>query len=101
MKSVLLPLFLVSFVAGGRAADELHCLTEDEQRAAELYVQLQQQAYAALDRRDGAYDQLKSAEQIRLYQHNEMRRAEKAIPIREERTGNKPPWSFRSKGLRG
>ena len=68
MKSVLLPLFLVSFVAGGRADDELCCLTEDEQAEAVLYVQLQQQAYAAVDRREEAYDQLKSVEQIRLYQ---------------------------------
>lgn len=68
MRYVLLPLFVLSIVSWGRAADELDCLTEDERTVAALYLQLQQQAYAALDRRDEAYEQLKSAALIREYQ---------------------------------
>ena len=62
-------LLLVSNVSSmARADDQLHCLTEDERSLAALYTQLQSEAYAALDRRDQAYEQLKSAEQIRLRQ---------------------------------
>ena len=68
MRCVLLLIIVVGFVSIGKADDQLVCLTEEEQTVAELYGQLQQQAYAALDRRDEAYEQLESAEEIRLYQ---------------------------------
>ena len=49
-------------------AGDLTCLSETERADAVLYVQLQKQAYAALDRRTATYEQLKTAEQIRSYQ---------------------------------
>ncbi|MBI2480283.1 MAG: acetylxylan esterase [Planctomycetia bacterium] len=49
-------------------ADDLDCLPESERASASLYAHLQQEAYAALDRRGDAYEQLKTPEQIQEYQ---------------------------------
>lgn len=49
-------------------ADDLTCLTEAEREAGALYPRLQQEAYAALDRRLAAFEQLKSVDDIRQYQ---------------------------------
>ena len=49
-------------------AGELDCLSETEQAAAALYGRLQQEAYAALDRRTETYEQLKTPEDVRAYQ---------------------------------
>ena len=68
MRHFLVSLLVVSFISIGRADDELNCLTKDEQTRAALYAQLQLQAYAALDQRDEAYEQLKSLGQIRARQ---------------------------------
>ncbi|MCA9216111.1 MAG: hypothetical protein KDB27_23750, partial [Planctomycetales bacterium] len=68
MRHVLLLMLFVSFAASGRAGDELNCLTADERAEAALYAQLQQQAYAALDRREKAFELLKTPEQIHAYQ---------------------------------
>ncbi|MEQ8786296.1 MAG: acetylxylan esterase [Pirellulaceae bacterium] len=52
------------------AADDLRCLDENANPAAhELYYsELQRQAYEALDRRDAAYAELETPEQIAAYQ---------------------------------
>ncbi|MEO8496010.1 MAG: acetylxylan esterase, partial [Planctomycetota bacterium] len=55
-------------LCGFSRADELTCLPESERAAASLYSHLQREAYAALDRRDEAYEQLKTPEQIQAYQ---------------------------------
>lgn len=62
-------LFSTLAMLGGFAhADDLTCLPESERASAALYSQLQQEVYAALDRRSEAYEQLKTPEQIREYQ---------------------------------
>lgn len=61
-------LFDSCLFSGQAAAEELNCLTEGEQDRGRLYPQLQQQAYAALDRRASAYEQLKTPAQIHAYQ---------------------------------
>jgi len=58
----------VCFLGSTTSADDLNCLTESERTSARLYVHLQKEAYAALDRRAEAYEQLKTPEQIRAYQ---------------------------------
>ena len=69
MKRLTLSLFAVTCVLGGQiAAEDLNCLAESERDGARLYAHLQQQAYAALDRRAQTYEQLKTPEQIRAYQ---------------------------------
>ena len=52
------------------AAEDLNCLTEDERSTTALYAQLQREAYAALDRRAAAYEQLKTVSQIRQRQQH-------------------------------
>ncbi|MCA9178655.1 MAG: acetylxylan esterase [Planctomycetales bacterium] len=47
------------------AAEELSCLTESERTVATLYYQLQQRAYAALDRRDEVVEKLTDPAAIR------------------------------------
>ena len=70
MKRMILVLLAPMFVLGGEAvADELDCLSETARPGARLYARLQQDAYAALDRRTEAYEQLKTPDQIRAYQH--------------------------------
>ncbi len=51
-------------------AEDLSCLTEDQRAQGNLYAALQQQAYAALERRDAAYEQLRTPDEIRAYQKN-------------------------------
>ena len=50
------------------SAQDLNCLTDEQKNTATLYRDLQQQAYAALDRRLETYEQLKTPEQIRAHQ---------------------------------
>ena len=70
MNQTLLTLFAIICVSGGELlAEDLNCLTDSERAETGLYAQLQQDAYAALDRRAEAYEQLKTPEQIRAYQH--------------------------------
>ena len=69
MKLTLCMLTVAVFVFSNTTiADDLNCLNDADRAAAKLYVHLQQQAYAALDRRDEAYEQLKTPEQIRAHQ---------------------------------
>ncbi|MCA9062265.1 MAG: alpha/beta fold hydrolase [Planctomycetaceae bacterium] len=50
------------------AAQELDCLSAAERESLNLYTQLQQRAYGALDGRLQTYDQLKTPEEIAAYQ---------------------------------
>ena len=50
------------------SAADLRCLTDGQRAEAGLYAHLQQEAYAALDRRRQAYEQLDTPAQIRAYQ---------------------------------
>ena len=50
------------------AAEELNCLSARERAEAGLYLHLQREAYAALERRDAAYEALKTPEDIQAYQ---------------------------------
>ncbi len=54
----------------GAADEDLQCLSAapDAPAVEAFYANLQQQAYAALDRRDEAYEKLKTPEQVREYQ---------------------------------
>ena len=71
MKQVFLFLLVVSAACYGKVhADDLNCLSDDERQSAALYGQLQQKAYALLDRRDAAFEQLKSSAKIRAHQQN-------------------------------
>src|SRR5258705_13882973 len=66
-----LALLVVATLCGADAAEDLQCLKpqagEPAARAL-FYSELQQQAYAALDRRRAAYEELKTEEQIKAYQ---------------------------------
>ena len=64
MPQVLLTLILVLTVSEASADDELQCLTPEEQQKYQLYRQLQEQAYAALNRREAVFEELKSPDQI-------------------------------------
>ncbi|MEX0818820.1 MAG: hypothetical protein WD070_04480, partial [Pirellulaceae bacterium] len=64
---LLLALTLTMLCDPGQAED-LRCLPESERESASLYSHLQQEAYAALDRRAETYEQLKTPEQIQAYQ---------------------------------
>ncbi len=68
MRFLLPSLFFVSLLVRAATAEDLNCLTEAERADSILYASLQQEAYAALDRRDQALEQLKTAAQIREYQ---------------------------------
>lgn len=59
---------LVSVVRPALADEDLSCLKEDQREQASLYAHLQQQAYAALDRRGEKFEQLDTPEKIRGYQ---------------------------------
>jgi cephalosporin-C deacetylase-like acetyl esterase len=68
MRSVLL---VIVVFCGAAAGEDLQCLKpkSGEPAASTLfYASLQQQAYTALDRRRGAYEELKTEEQIQAYQ---------------------------------
>ncbi|MBP85905.1 MAG: hypothetical protein CMJ64_04180 [Planctomycetaceae bacterium] len=56
------------FIGASLRAEDLTCLTENERKQAVLYSHLQQEAYAALDRRREVYEELETPEQIRAYQ---------------------------------
>lgn len=68
MRLVLLALFCLSCFRSANAED-LNCLSEAERKDAALYPQLQLQAYAALDRRAAAFEELKTPEQIAAWQN--------------------------------
>ena len=68
IRSFLTTLASCCVVYGTVSAEDLTCLKESEQPSILLYAHLQQEAYAALDRRVDAYEQLKTQEQIREYQ---------------------------------
>ena len=69
VKPVILNLFLAAmFLQSQSRAEDLNCLTEAERSESKLYAHLQQEAYAALDRRADAYEKLKTSEQIAAYQ---------------------------------
>ena len=69
MKNAVIILIVAAIVYGRYSkADELSCLTEDERVETRLYSQLQQQAYAALQRRDETFEQLTTPAQIREHQ---------------------------------
>jgi cephalosporin-C deacetylase-like acetyl esterase len=53
---------------GKTMAEDLTCLSNSERETGNLYAHLQKEAYAALDRRNEAYEQLKTPEQIRAHQ---------------------------------
>ena len=59
---------MLAFSAATSSAEDLVCLTKEEQQHSTLYAQLQREAYAALDRRLEAYETLKTPEEIREYQ---------------------------------
>jgi cephalosporin-C deacetylase-like acetyl esterase len=64
-------LFIVLVVCNSTAAEDLQCLkpkTGEPAASTLFYASLQQQAYAALDRRRTAYEELKTEEQIKAYQ---------------------------------
>jgi cephalosporin-C deacetylase-like acetyl esterase len=66
-----LALFLAVSLCAAPAEEDLNCLTTkagEPAPAAIVYSSLQQQAYAALDRRQAAYEALKTEEQIKAYQ---------------------------------
>ncbi|MDA1050228.1 MAG: acetylxylan esterase [Planctomycetota bacterium] len=58
----------VAMLCSFAQADELTCLPDSERASTSLYSHLQQEAYAALDRRSETYEQLKTPEQIQAYQ---------------------------------
>ena len=64
----LLLLAALATLSGFVNAEELTCLPESERMSGSLYSHLQQEAYAALDRRSETYEQLKTPEQIQAYQ---------------------------------
>jgi hypothetical protein len=69
MKRAMLTLLAATCVLDGKTvAENLTCLTAEERSGALLYSHLQQEAYAVLRRRDEAYEQLKTPEQIRAHQ---------------------------------
>jgi len=67
-KNTLTFLTFFSVLCGLASAEDLTCLKEDEQAACRLYAHLQQEAYAALDRRKEACEALKAPVDILAYQ---------------------------------
>jgi cephalosporin-C deacetylase-like acetyl esterase len=66
-----LTFLLLATVCGAAPAEDLMCLKPEAggpQPAVLFYANLQQQAFAALDRRGTTYEQLKTPEQIQAYQ---------------------------------
>ncbi len=53
---------------GQTLAQQFDCLTDQQRAEAALYARLQQEAYAALDRRATAFEELKTSQQIRQHQ---------------------------------
>ncbi|HUG68260.1 MAG TPA: acetylxylan esterase, partial [Pirellulaceae bacterium] len=67
-RTYLLLVLLFTMLYRFGSAEDLRCLSEVERASAALYSHLQQDAYAALDRRGESYEQLKTPEQIQEYQ---------------------------------
>lgn len=67
-RTYLLLVLLTTMLYRFGSAEDLNCLPEGERASAALYSHLQQEAYAALDRRGETYEQLKTPEQIQEYQ---------------------------------
>ena len=65
MKTLLPILFLLCGIA---SAEDLTCLSEKERATSALYPHLQQEAYAALDKRQVALGKLETPDDIRAYQ---------------------------------
>jgi cephalosporin-C deacetylase-like acetyl esterase len=66
-----LAFLLLAAVCGAESPEDLNCLKAEEGQSppsALFYESLQQEAYAALDRRLVSYEQLKTPEQIEAYQ---------------------------------
>ena len=70
MKKILLVLIAVLAASDAAVSEDLSCLSEQQHADKRFYGSLQQQAYAALDERRQAYEQLESPEEIRAYQKN-------------------------------
>ncbi len=69
MKRAILAHVAIACIVGCQAhATELQCLTDAQRSNSQLYAQLQQEAYSALERRAENYEQLKTADQIQAYQ---------------------------------
>ncbi|MHC4875018.1 MAG: alpha/beta hydrolase [Planctomycetota bacterium] len=68
MRPVLALLAVVFWCAATLHADDLTCLSDEEQDSAALYSRLQQDAYKALDRRTDTFERLQTADDIRAYQ---------------------------------
>ena len=61
----ILPLAIIfGTISIGNADNELDCLSAEQRLSASLYGQLQRQAYAALGRRDEAFESVDTAEKI-------------------------------------
>lgn len=67
-RPILLLLIATCYVSDPLVAADLNCLTPDELESAALYTQLQQQAYAHLDRRAEVFEQLKTPADIHEHQ---------------------------------
>jgi cephalosporin-C deacetylase-like acetyl esterase len=63
-----LGILMFALACGADPAEDLRCLSEEQAAEAALYPRLQEEAYAALDRRRERYEELKTPEQIRDYQ---------------------------------
>ncbi len=61
---------LIAFCVASQlsTAEDLNCLSDAERAGSKLYAQLQNEAYAALDRRLENYEQLKTVDEIKAYQ---------------------------------
>lgn len=67
LASLLMPCMLQA-ADGAATAEDLGCLKDSERGASRYYDQLQQEAFAALDRRSSAFEDLKSLNQVTEYQ---------------------------------
>jgi cephalosporin-C deacetylase-like acetyl esterase len=67
-RTALLLLASIGYWSSNASAEDFTCLKESEQASASLYTHLQQEAYAALDRRRDGYEKLKTPDQIHAYQ---------------------------------
>lgn len=94
MSKTILTLAAVFLLHGVAASEDLSCLSEQERADGRFYRSLQQEAYAALDRRAEAYEQLETPEQIRAYQKKRRQFFERQLggfpersPLRAETVG--------------
>lgn len=70
MHRALLTISLLITASALAADDELQCLTPEQQKKFQLYGQLQQQAYTALDRRNEVLEGLRTPEEIQQRQRD-------------------------------